>query len=1105
MRNSSPRHWPTLLALVACALGSNAATLTVTNSADSGPGSLRATVAAAASGDMIVFDTATNGIPIVLTSGEIAITTSLTITGNDTTNTVVSGNNASRIFNITGAGSVAINSMKLTMGNSTTNGGAILLSGSMVSLLATAITNSSAGLRGGGIHCTGGTLMLSGSWVRANSATGPGAADGGGGIYGEGGCAISVSMASTISGNTATVSSGSGGGIFNNAGGTLTVSSSTLSGNSAARAGGGIEQNGAGSSMVLTNATLAMNNTGPSPGNGGGVHITGPGSAIITGGSVQGNTAATEGGGLWNGTGSMTVNGTVINGNIASGALADQGGGGLFNLKGTLTVQNGTTISNNMATGAAGSGGGIMNDSTATLVVLNSAITGNSAARAGGGIEMFAKAGQTATGTLTNVAISGNSTGASPGNGGGVHITGPGNMTVTSCTVTNNTAAAEGGGLWNGSGTMTIDDCDIMGNVAHGSVNPAMPNSALDLQGGGGIFNNLGTVNIVNSIGATVITGNTADGATFGSGGGILSVGGSFNITGATISMNETVRAGGGIENGASMMSITSSVVNSNDCSLAGALAAATPGNGGGIHVTGAGSMTVDMCTVDGNAAGNEGGGLWGSGTGTLTMTRSTASNNLAPDGGGLFLQAGPTGVLNMNYSTSSGNTATNGGGAQVEGGTFNITGSTIASNTATTGGGANIIATSVNANGALIGDNVATTGPDFNGAFATANYTLLENASGATGITNGANGNIVGSDAALQPLGNNGGMTMTHALSCGSQAINAGNPLDASTDQRGLAVIGPTRDIGAFEVQSTFNTVTLTITTDHLGSETTWEVRTYPGNVLVASGGPYADTPGGTLEVETICLPPGCFDLSVFDAGGDGISGGGYVLSDDQGHRIVDANGLFTGGASSINSPGEADFCLPLGPTFVKPNWCDRADLVRNDFVYAQGVAGATGYQFWFFDPHGSYSRRILKPTTACRLNFTTSPLPLDFDLNVRVRPLVGGNYQEFGKACRIRLDGGMMRSVEFATDAPHLSMYPNPNRDNALYIVIDKLSEEASLAWIDMFDALGKRVLAQQVATGGGTLNTALSLGGDFGTGMYLVQVRVDGKLFTERLIRE
>ena len=58
-----------------------AAVLTVTNTQDSGAGSLRDTIAAAADGDTIQFDAALNGQTITLTSGQILINKTLTING----------------------------------------------------------------------------------------------------------------------------------------------------------------------------------------------------------------------------------------------------------------------------------------------------------------------------------------------------------------------------------------------------------------------------------------------------------------------------------------------------------------------------------------------------------------------------------------------------------------------------------------------------------------------------------------------------------------------------------------------------------------------------------------------------------------------------------------------------------------------------------------------------------------------------------------------------------------------------------------------------------------------------------------------------------------
>src|SRR5215469_16668336 len=88
-------------------------TLTVTNTLDSGAGSLRADVATAASGDTIVFNipksdpgyNATTGVwTITLTSGELLITKSLSITGPGEAELTISGNHASRVFDLEQSG-----------------------------------------------------------------------------------------------------------------------------------------------------------------------------------------------------------------------------------------------------------------------------------------------------------------------------------------------------------------------------------------------------------------------------------------------------------------------------------------------------------------------------------------------------------------------------------------------------------------------------------------------------------------------------------------------------------------------------------------------------------------------------------------------------------------------------------------------------------------------------------------------------------------------------------------------------------------------------------------------------------------------------------------
>lgn len=75
-----------------------AGTITVTNTADSGPGSLRAAIAAANPGDTInitSMGTITLGSPLT-------ISTSLTINGPGAANLAVSGNNLVQVFFVNG-------------------------------------------------------------------------------------------------------------------------------------------------------------------------------------------------------------------------------------------------------------------------------------------------------------------------------------------------------------------------------------------------------------------------------------------------------------------------------------------------------------------------------------------------------------------------------------------------------------------------------------------------------------------------------------------------------------------------------------------------------------------------------------------------------------------------------------------------------------------------------------------------------------------------------------------------------------------------------------------------------------------------------------------
>lgn len=295
-------------------------------------------------------------------------------------------------------------------------------------------------------------------------------------------------------------------------------------------------------------------------------------------------------------------------------APAGESGGAIRSTEATLRVVDSRLVGNR-AQGEGASGGAIMND-RGTLVVIRSALEKNRAERAGGGIE--ANEGTT---RVRDSLLRKNRTGAMPGNGGGLHLTGAGVVTVTSSRVLGNRASAEGGGLWNSAdGEMRVTDTLLRGNVGRG---------AEATNGGGALFNDGGTM-LVRGVTAK---NNRATGAA-GSGGGLLNDQGDVTIRDSRFIENTAVRAGGAVETNLGTLTLV-------DVDMLRNTTGDSPGNGGGLHLTGESQVTYDGGIVRGNEAAAQGGGLWNSETGTLTVNDVRTSGNSAPEGRNVYNDGG--------------------------------------------------------------------------------------------------------------------------------------------------------------------------------------------------------------------------------------------------------------------------------------------------------------------------------------------------------------------------------------------------------------------------------------------------------------------------------
>jgi hypothetical protein len=571
---------------------SRAATLVVTSTADSGPGTLRDAITGAEPGATITFSLPANST-ITLTSG-LFIDKTLIISGPGANLLTVQRSTASNtpkfsVFNIaSNSASVIISSLTIANGNATGSGGGINNNNGALTITNCTISSNSAGSFGGGISSQF-NLTITNSTITGNNSK-----FGGGGINTAGSTGI---INSTISGNSASQTGTSEGGGIYNGGGDMALINSTITGNSADFDSGGIYNAG---KLSVTNTIIAKNNAPASPdvrdsggtssqgynliGNNSGTAITPrTGDQIGTAGSPTDPLLETDNSGnpLLKDNGGPTKTIALLSGSPAidrgysSASLTDQrgltrpvdspvianasGGDGADigayevqpdQLDGCNTVN--LVVNNNNDSGAGSLRAVISNACVGSTITfapnVRGAITLSS--------ELLIDKSLTINGPGANLLTVQRSTAGGIPNFRIFNIASASvRATINGLTIANGNATGDfGGAILNGGlssnkgGTLTITNCTISGNTA---------------AKGGAIYNGKnGTVTITNS----TISGNSANG------GGINNDSGTVTVINSTISGNTANSFGGGIYNFSTLI-ITS-------CTIAGNTAGGTGGGG---------------------------------------------------------------------------------------------------------------------------------------------------------------------------------------------------------------------------------------------------------------------------------------------------------------------------------------------------------------------------------------------------------------------------------------------------------------------------------------------------------------------------------------------
>ena len=844
--------------------------LASTCSTNSNDCSLRGAIAAAArelNSDTITFDPTVFGAAqtIVLSGTELAVQGDLSVTA-PPAGVTLSGNGASRIFNVAPSGSLTLRGLTLTNGATSGDGGAI--------------SNE-------------GDLILDGCTLAGNSASN------GGAVFSPA-SSFTVVRDCALTGNFAT---NSGGAVF-------TVGYSGLDrclvrGNLAQQVGGGIY---AGKSVSIDACTFARN----SALRGGGVFFApidnSYGPAFYTS-TFSGNAARDGGGGIYNSTGNLTLYSCTLTLNrapVGAGIASVGGTGAQTSLSNTIVAGNvslsgqaghdvdfvgGATnsfasgnnnlIGNGNATGAFTQSRDQIGVTDPKLGPLRDnggptpthAVLPNSPALDTGGNGLFAdqRGIERPQGLADDIGafefqLEGRQNSATlvvntlrDGDDG---ICGPTDCTLREAIADFNRysyspppsgpAVREITFAPNVRGTIKLGGTplpSIFGNIR--ILGPGSKLLTVDAGGANFILDVRGDDNVLSGLTLSNGAGRAPqyDGD-FGLGGALTNAGtltlrdfafennsgpqggsivntGTATLEDCVFNGNRADNVGGAVSNAGTLM-LTRAIFSGNAAPRGGAIyndikgsillnAGTFSGNSAGVYggaIYNKGALTVSTSTMSGNAATARGGAIYNENA-TLTLEGSTLSGNRSARGGavGNFSGALTLGNCTLSENVVVGATASEGGGAIDSLGadsSVDLDSCTIAGNSAPDVGGARAGIWKEDGTLALRNCIVALNGNQDiqanDGTLSSGGANLIGNAGGASGLGSNDRVGVTESQLQLSALADNGGPTLTRLPGDTSVAIDAGNT-DLTTDQRGMGRSrGLADDIGAVETTITRN-----------------------------------------------------------------------------------------------------------------------------------------------------------------------------------------------------------------------------------------------------------------------------------------------------------
>ncbi|MCO6482367.1 MAG: T9SS type A sorting domain-containing protein, partial [Flavobacteriales bacterium] len=173
------------------------------------------------------------------------------------------------------------------------------------------------------------------------------------------------------------------------------------------------------------------------------------------------------------------------------------------------------------------------------------------------------------------------------------------------------------------------------------------------------------------------------------------------------------------------------------------------------------------------------------------------------------------------------------------------------------------------------------------------------------------------------------------------------------------------------------------------------------------------------------------------------------------------------------------------------------------SSFIYAQPVFGATQYSFRVYIPGETFDYEFVRNTYILELFGFPEALQDQSTYHVQVKAKVNDTWGNYCGDCTISIDNQQqMPGQHLVQGAGEATLWPNPVRDGQVNLNIEGITAAVQHITVDIKDLYGQHVYGKEFGNSGERFSTVLNLPGDIASGVYLVNITINGDVTTKRL---